>query len=235
MVFSRALGHAYRVPRIKITIRSRPITMSANGRHPSTSTRIQDTDDPTIAKTKQLTASVPGTVSLAQGIVHWQPPPQALDRAAAMIHDPSASAYGPDEGMPALRDALRSKLKAENGLDGYDVHVTAGANQAFANVVLALLDPADRVVLFLPYYFNHKMAIQMTGGAESIVYGPCSPQTLHPDLDWLSLELSSPSPPKMVVLVNPNNPTGVLMSKEELQRAADLCAAAGAWLVVDNT
>ena len=49
--------------------------------------------------------------------------------------------------------------------------VTAGANQAFTNVVLTLLDTASKVVLFKPYYFNHLMAIQMTGGAQSITFG----------------------------------------------------------------
>ncbi len=49
--------------------------------------------------------------------------------------------------------------------------VTAGANQAFTNVVLTLLDSQDKVVLFKPYYFNHLMAVQMTGGADNVVYG----------------------------------------------------------------
>ena len=49
--------------------------------------------------------------------------------------------------------------------------VTAGANQAFTNVILTLLDAKDKVVLFKPYYFNHLMAVQMTGGAQNVVYG----------------------------------------------------------------
>lgn len=50
----------------------------------------------------------------------------------------------------------------------YDIMVTAGANQAFVNVVLSLVDESDRVVLFKPYYFNHIMALQMSGGAEQV-------------------------------------------------------------------
>ena len=90
----------------------------------------------------------------------------------------------------------------------YNVMVTAGANQAFINVLLTLTDASDEVILFKPYYFNHLMALQMTGGAANVVYGPCDTSTWHPDLDWLEQELSGPSPPKMVVLVTPNNPTG---------------------------
>lgn len=87
--------------------------------------------------------------------------------------------------------------------------VTSGANQAFVNCVVSLCDASDRVVLFKPYYFNHLMAVQMTGGAGSVVYGQCDPKTLHIDLDWLEGELMGPHPPKMVVVVNPCNPTGV--------------------------
>lgn len=115
--------------------------------------------------------------------------------------------------------------------------VTAGANQAFTNIVLALTDADDRVVLFQPYYFNHLMALQMTGGAQGVVQGPCDPSTFHPDLDWLERELSRTdvSPPRMVVLVNPCNPTGVLMTPEEVERAAEICGNKGVWLVLDNT
>ncbi len=129
----------------------------------------------------------------------------------------------------------------------------------------------------------------MTGGADAVVFGRCDPATWHPDLVWLESALAGPTPPKMVVLVNPCNPTGaptawscepsgsrhwlqaitlavlqvqhepcracsgtrrhgaqrlnrwpfrfagVLLDEAELQRASQLCAAAGAWLVVDNT
>ena len=55
-----------------------------------------------------------------------------------------------------------------------EVMVTAGANQAFTNVVLTLLDTEDGIVLFKPYYFNHLMAVQMTGGGPNIMYGRCA-------------------------------------------------------------
>lgn len=52
-----------------------------------------------------------------------------------------------------------------------EVMVTAGANQAFTNVVLTLLDSTSKAVLFKPYYFNHLMAVQMTGGADNVIFG----------------------------------------------------------------
>lgn len=85
--------------------------------------------------------------------------------------------------------------------------VTSGANQAFTNIVLTLVDAEDKVVLFKPYYFNHLMALQMTGGVKNVMYGPAGPG-LKPDLDWLEEELQGDNPPKMVVIVNPCNPAG---------------------------
>jgi aspartate/methionine/tyrosine aminotransferase len=60
------------------------------------------------------------------------------------------------------------------------VMVTAGANQAYVNLVLALCDPGDSVVMFLPYYFNAYMAFQMTGITD-IILGHSNPDTIHPD------------------------------------------------------
>ena len=58
------------------------------------------------------------TVIATAGIVHWQPPAAALALAAQMAGDPAVSQYGPDEGLPALREALRRKIREENGLHG---------------------------------------------------------------------------------------------------------------------
>ncbi|KFM24371.1 Aspartate aminotransferase [Auxenochlorella protothecoides] len=203
---------------------------------PAISKRMAATDHPPISKIlTHIAASGRDVLTLAQGISHWGPPPACLEAARQASSEPETYAYGPDEGLPELRRLLKEKVETQNGLEGYDVVVTPGANQAFMNVVLATLDPGDGVVLFKPYYFNHHMALQMTGLGPSIVYGPCTPEHLHPDLDWLEAALARPSPPRMVVLVNPCNPTGAVLARGELERAARACAAAGAWLVVDDT
>jgi aspartate/methionine/tyrosine aminotransferase len=174
--------------------------------------------------------------SLAQGIVFWTPPPAALaDAMAFAAASPErVSAYCEDAGLPALRAALRDKLAHENGLSSSTVMVTAGANQAFTNVVLSLCDSGDRVALFAPYYFNHKMALQMTGC--KIVNGARDPATMLPSAAWVEQTLADPSTSlKMVVVTNPCNPSGVVVPKRALERIAVACARAGCWLVLDNT
>ncbi|XP_027339915.1 aromatic aminotransferase ISS1-like isoform X2 [Abrus precatorius] len=170
-----------------------------------------------------------------KGVVHWQPPKQALEKVKELVFDPIVSRYGNDEGIPELREALIKKLRDENKLHKSSVMVTAGANQAFVNLVLTLCDPGDSVVMFAPYYFNAYMSFQMTG-ITNILVGPGNPETLHPDADWLERILSETKPaPKLVTVVNPGNPTGTYIPEPLLKRISDLCKNAGSWLVVDNT
>ncbi|KAG6792300.1 hypothetical protein POTOM_001444 [Populus tomentosa] len=116
------------------------------------------------------------------GVVYWQPPKQALNKVKELVWEPSISRYGADEGIPELREALTQKLQKENKLVKSSVMVTAGANQAFVNLVLALCDAGDSVVMFAPYYFNAYMSFQMTG-VTNILVGPGNPETLHPDAE----------------------------------------------------
>ena len=110
--------------------------------------------------------------------------------------------------------------------------------------MVSLIDAPDRVVLFRPYYFNHLMAVQMTGGHESVIIGETD-AGLVPDMDWLSRAFENqnqnqhqnkPSEGqgqkiKLVVIVNPGNPSGTLVPRKVLERAAQLCKQNDAWLV----
>lgn len=202
------------------------------------SRRMQATDTPCIVTMQQMMRGREGVLSLAQGIVHWSPPQSALEAAAASALDASTSLYGADDGLPELRTALKAKLAAENGLTNSEVMVTAGANQAYTNMVLTLLDAGDAAALFAPYYFNHLMALQMTGSHGDVVIAP-STASLQPDVGALRAEMAARKADgraqvKLVTIANPGNPTGVMVPAETLQAASELCAEYGAWLVLDN-
>jgi len=92
-------------------------------------------------------------LSLAQGIVHWTPPVEALMAAQAAVMLPATSLYGADDGDPELRAVLKDKLARQNGLVNSEVMVTTGANQAFVNLVISLLDAGDTAMLFKPCQF----------------------------------------------------------------------------------
>eukprot|EP00933_Yihiella_yeosuensis_P025323 TRINITY_DN19671_c0_g1_i1.p1 TRINITY_DN19671_c0_g1~~TRINITY_DN19671_c0_g1_i1.p1 ORF type:complete len:465 (-),score=65.34 TRINITY_DN19671_c0_g1_i1:108-1502(-) len=207
---------------------------------PPPSKRIRRTDEPCIVAMQRMLRGKEGVISLAQGIVHWAPPSQVAEAVSKVASLPEANAYCADDGLPELKSALKEKLKNENNLDNVEVMVTSGANQAYANLVCALLDAEDSAVLFKPYYFNHRMALQMTGGGHSIILGETTEEFL-PDASWLEKRFeaqnssSSSGRIRMVTVVNPGNPTGTIMPKELLDRLSAACAKHDAWLVVDNT
>eukprot|EP00288_Rhodomonas_lens_P016664 CAMPEP_0177699786 /NCGR_PEP_ID=MMETSP0484_2-20121128/5761_1 /TAXON_ID=354590 /ORGANISM="Rhodomonas lens, Strain RHODO" /LENGTH=391 /DNA_ID=CAMNT_0019210971 /DNA_START=136 /DNA_END=1311 /DNA_ORIENTATION=+ len=200
---------------------------------PSPSRRIIRTDDPCIVTMQKMMRGTDGILSLAQGIVHWKPPATATNAAAQALQEGDTNSYCADDGLVAFRDALKQKLREENGMTKSDVMVTSGSNQAYMNLAISLLDEGDGAVLFAPYYFNHAMALQMTSA--EIVIGKVD-QALLPDLEWLEQRLKATSGPKikMVTLVNPGNPSGVMLPPALLAKAQQLCDQAGAWLVCDN-
>lgn len=197
--------------------------------------RAVATENPVMVQIQQLIRGANNPISLAQGVVYWQPPAEALEKVKEVILEPSTSCYGADEGLPELRQALTQKLHQENKLSKSSVMVTAGANQAFVNIVLTLCDAGDSVIMFAPYYFNAYMSFQMTGITDILV-GPTDPKTLQPNIEWLEKTLTENKPvPKLVTVVNPGNPSGAYIPEPLLQRISELCNRAGAWLVVDNT
>src|SRR5688572_707106 len=123
------------------------------------SRRLEAVQDPVIPVVGDLLRSTPGAISLGQGIVHYGPPPEVADALLAFHADPARNKYGPVEGQPPLVEAIDAKL----GGIGPErrIVVTAGGNMAFLNAVLAIADAGDEVILNVPYYFNHEMALTM--------------------------------------------------------------------------
>lgn len=185
-------------------------------------------------------------LNLGQGVVHWAPPREAVEAMRAEV-EMGAFPYGPTLGRRELADAIMRKLMrrgsgfagSEHGVSPttHQVMVTAGANQAYMNAVVALTDEADVGVLFAPFYFNHEMAHSLASVQCDVL--PCQPDTWQPDLHALRMRLAADTARerrvKMVTLCNPCNPTGAVYPRELLEEARDLTAKAGAFLVVDNT
>ena len=177
-------------------------------------------------------AETPGTISLGQGVAYYGPPPEAMRILERFASTPGNHPYKPDAGLPELRRAFEEKLRVENGIDApfeRGILVTAGANQAFFNTVLAICDPGDEVVLLTPYYFNHEMAIALAG-----CRAVCVPTdgNYQPRVDAIEAALTRRT--RAVVTVSPNNPTGVVYPKETLSEINVLCAQRGIYHVSDE-
>ena len=187
---------------------------------------------PMIPVIGEIIRQTPGTISLGQGVVHYGPPPAALDAARAALADRATHEYSDDAGVPALLERVEAKLRAENGIDvanGGRVMVTAGANMAFMHAVLAITEPGDEIVLPVPFYFNHEMAIQMAGCTAVGVPTDDSYQ-LRPD----ALRDAISDRTRAIVTVSPNNPSGAVFPESSLRAVNALCREEGLYHVADE-
>ena len=190
-----------------------------------------DVQTPVIPVVSRWIAETPGTISLGQGIVSWGPPPAAIDALHAFPAQPSDHRYGPVEGLPNLLDLIAAKLAAENGIAPHNnrLVVTAGGNLAFMNAVLAVTSPGDEIILPVPYYFNHEMAIVMAG---------CTPVPVATDanyqlrLDALADAISPRT--RAIVTVSPNNPSGAVYPEGDLRAVNALCRDRGLFHISDE-
>jgi len=188
--------------------------------------------DPVVPILGQWIRETPGTISLGQGMVSYGPPVEAMAAARAALAEGEIHAYGPVEGDRALVEALAVKLAKENDIEVGErsrVVVTAGANMAFINAVLATTDPGDEVILLRPYYFNHEMAIVMAGCRP---VGVDTDGRYHPQPEVIRRAISSRT--RAVVTVSPNNPTGAVYDRAELAAVSELCREAGVYHIHDE-
>ena len=196
------------------------------------SRRIAGVQPPVIPIVGRWIADTPGTISLGQGVVSYAPPPEVLEAVARFGSHLSDHRYGPVEGLPALVDAIESKLAAENAIPvrpASRVVVTAGGNQAFVNAVLAVTDPGDEVILPAPYYFNHEMAVTIAGAVAVSV-----PTTDSYQLDVRAIGAAITPRTRAIATVSPNNPTGAVYPEDTLRAINALCRDRGLFHIHDE-
>jgi aspartate/methionine/tyrosine aminotransferase len=162
------------------------------------------------------------------------PPPHPMRQAmadAALTRD-DAHLYGPVLGMPALRAALSAQLNAHYGATTRQDHVciTSGCNQAFAAAIASLCDEGDEVILPTPWYFNHKMWLDMSG--VNAVPLPAGDGML-PDVSAAAALITART--RAIALVSPNNPAGVEYPANLVLAFFNLARAHGIALIVDET
>lgn len=162
------------------------------------------------------------------------PPPLALRQALAeaAVNDPSAHLYGPVLGNPELRAEIAQQWSEAYGgtIRPDQVAITQGCNQAFTAVMSTLAGAGDEVILPTPWYFNHKMWLDMQG--ITTVPLPAGPG-LIPQADQAARLITART--RAIVLVSPNNPGGAEYPAETLRAFLDLARAHGLALIIDET
>ena len=162
-----------------------------------------------------------GGINLAQGMPNFSPPKELLEAAHRAI-DGDFHQYAITWGTPRLRRAIADKYKRFYGLEpDPELHVTVccGSTEAMLATLLAVLDPGDEVIIFEPFYENYGPGC-IIAGAEP-VFVPLEPPEFTFDPDRLAAAVSSRT--RAIVFNSPNNPSGKVFSRTELETIADLC------------
>ncbi|MCL2543250.1 MAG: pyridoxal phosphate-dependent aminotransferase [Nocardioidaceae bacterium] len=173
-----------------------------------------------------------GSVNLGQGFPDVDGPPEVIAAAVAALEG-GANQYAPGTGVPALRHAIAAHQQRHYGIaldPDSEVLVTTGCTEAIAAAVLGLVDPGDEVVVLEPYYDSYPAMIDFAGGVRR-------PVTLHaPDFRLDPDELRAAITPRtrVVLLNSPHNPTGRVLTDEELGAVADVAIEHDLVVVTDE-
>ncbi|MFF9284989.1 pyridoxal phosphate-dependent aminotransferase [Streptomyces griseosporeus] len=176
-----------------------------------------------------------GSINLGQGFPDTDGPEEVREAAVRALRDGRGNQYPPGPGIPELRTAIAAHQQRRYGLahdPDTEVLVTAGATEAIAAALLGLLEPGDEVVALEPYYDSYAACIAMAGGRRV-------PVTLRPrdgafrlDLDELRAAVTERT--RLLLINTPHNPTGTVLTREELTAIAALAVERDLLVVTDE-
>ncbi|MFF0509638.1 pyridoxal phosphate-dependent aminotransferase [Streptomyces sp. NPDC004250] len=180
-----------------------------------------------------------GAINLGQGFPDTDGPEEVREAAVRALRDGHGNQYPPGPGVPELRAAVAGHQQRRYGLSfdpDTEVLVTAGATEAIAASLLALLEPGDEVIALEPYYDSYAACIAMAGGTRV-------PVTLRPhtgdegavfrlDLDELRDAVTDRT--RLLLLNTPHNPTGTVLNRAELAAIAELAVERDLLVVTDE-
>ncbi|MDI9883918.1 pyridoxal phosphate-dependent aminotransferase [Streptomyces sp. HNM0645] len=207
---------------------------SAPGPRPLLNRRLAEFGTTIFAEMSALAVRT-GSINLGQGFPDADGPEEVREAAVRALRDGRGNQYPPGPGVPELRTAIAAHQWDRYGL-GYDpdteVLVTAGATEAIAASLLALVEPGDEVIALEPYYDSYAACIAMAGGTRV-------PVTLRPrdgayalDLDELRDAVTDRT--RVILLNTPHNPTGTVLTRDELAAVAELAVERDLLVVTDE-
>ena len=141
--------------------------------------------------------------------------------------------YTPAAGTPALRQAVCDKLKKDNGLDYVpaQIVISNGAKHSLMNTFMAILNEGDEVIIPAPFWLSYSEMVRIAGGVPVIIYTKKENQFM---MTKEELENAYTEKTKAIVLTSPSNPTGQVMSKDDLQMIADFAVSHDLFVLSDE-
>ena len=178
-----------------------------------------------------LAAAQHGAVNLGQGFPDFGWPDEILEAAARALKEGS-NQYAPSRGLPELRQAIADHYRRHFGqqLDPEHICVTSGATEALGAMILSAVEPGDEVIIFTPAYDSYAPMVRRAGATPREV-------ALQPPL-WninrAAIEDALSDRTRAIIFNNPQNPTGRLYGKDELQIIADIAIANDLTVISDE-
>ena len=172
------------------------------------------------AKANQLASEGVDICNLSAGEPDFEAPTEVLNATSQAIFD-GHTKYGPAAGNLELRKAITNKLQIQNNLsvELENVMVTNGAKQAIYNLFQVLLNDGDEVLIPAPYWLSYPQIVRLAGG-KPVFVNSSAEDGFKINMHDLKSKITSRT--KFIIINTPNNPTGRVMSKEELLQIADI-------------
>ena len=184
------------------------------------SKRVQGFTESVIREMTRVNNQYDG-INLAQGMPNFPPPKEVLEAAHKAI-DGDFHQYAITWGTPRLRQAIAEKYRKFYGMEIHpdrNVTVCCGSTETMLATLMAVLNPGAEAIIFQPFYENYGPGCIMSQAEP--VYVPLEPPDFGFDPDRLSRAVSPRT--RAIIFNSPNNPTGKVFSRAELQTIADIC------------
>ena len=197
----------------------------------------QISKSPTIAmndKAKQLAADGHAVIGLAGGEPDFDTPAHIVEAGVRAIRDGETRYAAPSKGITPLLEAIAEKTELDNGMrvnPATDIVVTPGGKQALFLALKAMLDPGDEVLIPAPYWVSYPSVTTMVGGVP-VTVPTSSDDNYRLRLDHLR-EFVTPRT-KAIIINSPSNPTGHILSSDEIEAVATLAAEADLYIISDE-
>lgn len=171
------------------------------------------------AKAREFKSRGIDVINLSLGEPDFKTPQHICEAAKKAIDDGKYFSYPPVSGYQDLREAIAAKYQKENNVPykAENIVVSNGAKQSIANVMLALLNPGDEVIIFAPYWVSYDALVRLTEATPVVISG-----TLENDFKVTGAQVEKviTDKTKAIIFSSPCNPTGSVFSKKELQEIA---------------
>lgn len=184
------------------------------------------------SKVKELKNQGQDIINLSIGEPDFLTPVSAKTNAIEAINTDKTK-YDLAAGLLELRKAIRTKLEIENNVSYEldEIIVSSGAKHAITNTLIALLDYGDEVMIPKPYWVSYPEMVKLIGGKPIFLD---TKKENHFKVTPEDIENNITPKTKMIFITNPSNPTGVVYTKEELQKIVDVCLKHNIYILADE-